>query len=228
MNNFKNRYRNLTEMLSLYADLDEQIERKTKENKVKPFCSKRCCLCCDEYFYVSKLEYFVIKHYLLSNGCELDSLIQRSKQQCRELHDIHPDEFDSLLNEQTDPFGCGDDRNIKSFMSCIFLKDKKCSIYPVRPIICRLYGISYSYAYCDKILQKLMKVYDNIDKYTKVLLSRMIDMPYHEGLRFGIDYVNAESEGGVTFRHASKPLPLFWWFAHDREYSDDYEMYTKK
>ena len=82
---------------------------------------KQCGECCGNII-VTKLEMQNIMTY-----CEANK-----------LSFTHPVEFIPTHNNQVT-------FNIKMGASCpLLLQDNKCSIYPVRPLICRLYGTVYS------------------------------------------------------------------------------------
>jgi len=206
------RYRNVAEMLDLYKELDGEISQKIEFNKVKPFCAKVCCECCDEYFYVSEVEYRAIKHFLKESNIDVTAYIAESKRQSEQLVAEYPQEWDKLCSSDTKDFQeLSDDGALRKFAPCIFLKDGICKIYPVRPIICRLYGISMYYNWCDEIENAIRGMSNgNID--WNVLNARLIDVPYDFKLRIGIDFIMLKNGN----QHNAKPFPMFWWFANER------------
>ena len=215
------KYNTLGDMIELYNALDNQINVKMQQNGVEPFCKKGCKHCCDEYFYVSMVEYFAIKNYLESRGKKVTSFYKKSTALCAKLSAAYPNEWNKLTSEANNITEDTDDRAILKFSDCIFLKNKKCSIYPARPIICRLYGISYSYEYCDDITTKLL---DSFSENPNMIFKHMIDIPYCDELRIGIDYINL----GGGFTHFRKPYPLFWWIANDGKYEQEYTDFCKE
>ena len=59
-------------------------------------------------------------------------------------------------------------KNIQKGGVCPFLIDKKCSVYPYRPIICRVHGLAYlcnnmtvKVPYCVNVGKNYHKVYEN-------------------------------------------------------------------
>ena len=104
-------------------DLDNRLEDYFKFHKELIFCQKGCSICCEKGDYpLSELEL----KYLMQGYVALDYF---TKQQVQE--------------------------NFKQIVkggACPFLIDNKCSIYPYRPIICRVHGLAYL---CDDNTVKL-------------------------------------------------------------------------
>ena len=74
----------------------------------------------------------------------------------------------SRLNDKEKIIVQNNIKNIKRGGACPFLIDKKCSIYPYRPIICRVHGLAYichnevvKVPYCAKEGKNYTKVYKN-------------------------------------------------------------------
>lgn len=222
-NSNKNRYKTFEEMLSFFKELDELVEKKKSEKRVKFVCKKGCYDCCSDYFYISKLEYFMIRQHLVSTGINIEAIIKKCKLLCQKLSETSIDEFNKLLDEEATINNSFDDTAIRTFLPCVLLENTQCSVYPVRPIICRLYGISYSYVNCDKVLKKCLKLFSSNKLSDKLILKRMIDLPYGEPL-CGIDYIAANNQ----YLHISRPFPLFWWFGNDENYLEEYKSFIQE
>jgi len=213
-------FRALESMKKLYIDMDTEIKNKIALNNVEPICTNGCYECCYEYFTVSKIEYFVIKHFLLSNKINIDHLIKESIIIVEEFKKLYPEKFEVLnVSSQINIVKAYEDNDIREFAKCPFLINGSCSVYEVRPIICRLYGTSYTYPSCEKILNKCRNPYNGQTIESKVL-KHMIDLPIMTEYSPGIDH----DFYGNNFQ---KPYPLFWWIAHDKQYQDEYNQYTK-
>ena len=96
------------------SDLDKKLEEYFKIHKEFIHCKLGCSACCEKGDYpLSKIE--------------LEYLMQG---------------FIALNNETKIKV----QNNVKKMIkgeSCPFLIDKKCSVYPFRPIICRVHGLAY-------------------------------------------------------------------------------------
>ncbi|MEG2372443.1 MAG: YkgJ family cysteine cluster protein [Hydrogenoanaerobacterium sp.] len=197
----------LENVMLAYENIDREIELQQKENRIKFFCYKGCSACCDEYFYVSKGEYLAINQYLSEHGITAET-IEKAAEQKHRLKEVYSEEYNKLNSTTFKANGFDDNQISKGFAQCIFLKDGACSIYPVRPIICRLYGISHSYAVCEGIMEKCKVFWHNREKMQEKLKAHTVDIPYDERWSAGIDYII--DNGNTVFL---KPFPLFWWFS---------------
>ena len=120
-------------------ELDKRLQEYFKLHKEHINCTVGCSSCCEN------------GDYPLS-AIELEYLMQG---------------FMSLNNQ--------DKRTVQDNIKCIvqggvcpFLIDKKCSVYPYRPIICRVHGLAYlcqdntvKVPYCAKEGKNYAKVYAN-------------------------------------------------------------------
>jgi len=95
-------------------NLDEKLKKYFKLHKEHIYCKSGCSHCCESGDYpISALEL----EYLMLGFSKLQN--------------------DKKIIVQT---------NVKNMVKggvCPFLIDKQCSIYPYRPIICRVHGIAY-------------------------------------------------------------------------------------
>lgn len=93
---------------------DEKLKSYFEIHKDYIYCACGCSECCEKGDYpISNLEL----EYLMQGFIELDN---KEKKQVQE----------NL-------------KNIEKGGACPFLLNKQCSIYPYRPIICRVHGIAY-------------------------------------------------------------------------------------
>lgn len=160
-----------------YKDFLEELDKRLQEyfefHKEHINCAIGCSFCCEN------------GDYPLS-AIELEYLMQG---------------FMSL-NNQDKIIVQNNIKNIVQGGACPFLIDKKCSVYPYRPIICRVHGLAYlckdntvKVPYCAKEGKNYTKVYadgeitinpikENLD--TSVLLK---DFDYGE-IRNLIDWIH--------------------------------------
>ncbi|MEG0429949.1 MAG: YkgJ family cysteine cluster protein [Hydrogenoanaerobacterium sp.] len=198
----------LKNALAEYDNIDEIIKKQQEENNVKFFCYKGCSDCCDEYFYISESEYLAIRQYVAAHGV---SNHQAAVEQRQKLKDSYPNEFDKLLSPVVQADSFDDNKVPKGFAPCIFLKDGACSIYPVRPILCRLYGVSRSYALCKYIFKRCRGFLRSKAGFQKRLESHTVNVPYGKKWIEGIDFI-VDNGNTVLMRQ----LPLFWWFSSEK------------
>jgi Fe-S-cluster containining protein len=96
----------------VYALIDEVITNHFKEHNITLICSKGCSICCkNTELPVLDIEMRLIKKYIktMINSPIIDGLLKNIKY------------FD------------------KNKLCCPFLVNKICSVYEVRPIVCRVY-----------------------------------------------------------------------------------------
>lgn len=124
--------------------LDKKLDEYFKSHASLLCCKKRCSVCCERGDYpISELELKYLMQGFLSLENELKSQVQ--------------DNF----------------KNIKKGGTCPFLINKECSIYPYRPIVCRVHGLAY------------------------LLKNRVVKLPYctNEGKNYSNLYKNGEFIG---------------------------------
>lgn len=207
----------LAGLLKKYVMLDKEIERKRSENNVKFICHKGCDNCCSSYFYVSQIEYFAIKRYLEKNNADFKQLKEKARIVLDLLKCSHVAEYNklkSLINDLDEIF---DDEALSYFRQCIFLNKGCCSIYSVRPFICRLHGVSNKFVVCDKVYNKSKQMLSkrlDIDK----LKNYTVDVPYREEYKNNVDYFILDN-GRVNY---IRPYPLFWWVVNDDLFHESY------
>lgn len=141
-------------MLSLESEADTIINSYYSKHRVKPACKKGCSECCSTVFSVSIVEFFLICREMMKFDFKRIALIkQRVLQGISYLNSEHP----ALLNYFRSDHSDLDYKNmsLKTYelskgvnIDCPFLAElpnrvRICSIYNVRPLICRISGTSY-------------------------------------------------------------------------------------
>lgn len=141
-------------MLSLYSRADQLIDRHYYRNKVKPVCRKGCSECCSTVFCVSIVEFFIICREMIKFNQKRIALV---KHRVSESIDYLKSEKPSLLNYfRSNHSGSNfKDMSVNIYelskgvkIDCPFLtvhtdRERVCSVYNVRPLICRIAGTSY-------------------------------------------------------------------------------------
>lgn len=119
--------------------IDALIERDKRFGYAPPFCHKGCCNCCHELVYCTAEEAADIHEYCRENGVGIDY-----EKLARQLDYI---EFDTRM-DHTGGTTWNDQK--PEDQSCVFLDrvDKCCTIWPVRPLVCRVHLAEDTDAYC--------------------------------------------------------------------------------
>ncbi|MFX4260732.1 YkgJ family cysteine cluster protein [Pelotomaculum propionicicum] len=141
-------------MLSLYARADTLINCHYSKHSVKPVCRKGCSECCGTVFCVSIVEFFLICREMIKFDHKKIALVKhRVLQGISYLNNKQPELLKCFRSDHSQM----DFKNmsLKIYelsrgvkLDCPFLTeltngDKICSIYNVRPLICRISGTSY-------------------------------------------------------------------------------------
>lgn len=141
-------------MLSLYARADRLIDSHYSKHNVKPICRKGCSECCSTVFNVSIIEFFLICREMIKLDFKRIALVKhRVLQSISYLNCEQPELLNYLRSDHSEL----DFKNmsLKIYelskgvnLDCPFLteltnRERICSVYNVRPLICRIAGTSY-------------------------------------------------------------------------------------
>lgn len=111
-------------------------------------CRKGCSQCCNDYFFISESEFLQILEELIYRKININDYISKAKAVKKHIEKVHPEiikklnEFMPKSVDNIDESFFKDSINPPDLPACIFLDNNKCSIYNVRPSICRGYGLS--------------------------------------------------------------------------------------
>lgn len=163
--------------------------------EITNLCVDGCSICCSDYFFVSENEFLMIAENLMSEGESIESYIEKAKNTEKIIQEQYPELIEKMNKNmsggQHDFLSSEyflDTERLEDFPKCIFLnKHHKCSIYNVRPIICRTYGTMDC---CDIIANPKVSIQQQ-DELMKNMLIRSKDKK-------------------VIIK---RPYPLFYWFA---------------
>ncbi|PLX66638.1 MAG: hypothetical protein C0602_11235 [Denitrovibrio sp.] len=116
--------KSLTELMRLVTELAEEEANRSisKEERDHMDCKEGCCICCRVHVPVLRPEALRIKHYLAENlnEQEQNELLAKMKKMCIEIRCL--DEIERIFVNK----------------KCVFLgSNGQCTIYPVRPLLCR-------------------------------------------------------------------------------------------
>ena len=191
---YENSY--VASLYKLQRDIDQEIEKQAKEKEIEIECKRGCCECCSQCFCVSETEFVQILDFMKRERPqnELLGIIEKSKYQWNFLKANDPLIAQKLqstltlrelwqLNTISLPF------------SCIFLdKGHSCTIYKIRPLICRICGVGYSTILFNRPCHK------NPDQY-------WIDFTSFDKRMNNFLFLNDQNKTIIR-----RPVPLFYYF----------------
>ncbi len=147
-------------MLTLYSRVDTLIISYYSKHKVKPVCKKGCSECCSTLFCVSIVEFFLICREMIKFDPKRTAQVKhRVLQAINYLEKEQPALLDYFKFDHS-----GQNFNNMSLriyelsksvkIECPFLtgfsaRQSTCSIYNVRPLICRIFGTTYYTSFED-------------------------------------------------------------------------------
>lgn len=200
----------IANLYRLQNEIDQEIEKQKGEKKLEFECKKGCIECCSQYFCVSESEFILIFDYIIKNWemNKVEDIIDKCKEQWWVIKKDYPG-FAEILKENI----TGKDKHdfLKTIMfnpsklpfPCVFLdkKDNSCSIYKVRPLICRVHGISIIDSNNDnEPCSKIKSILENKDRLVN------LEKYYDEIFRF---IFIKDNDNRVIVR---RPFPLFYFF----------------
>ena len=166
-------------LIKIYNELDSKIA-----SDVKCKCSDNCSKCCYDYFYISEEEFLVIMYYLEKNFTKdkiqeifnrADEYMENIKKNYREEYNKLNDITYGLVDYNSYDKGKFIPRIMRTEKSCVFLENGRCSIYEVRPYICRTFGTLNNVFFCDDVIvEKDEFEYNGLEK----ILNKGINSEY--------------------------------------------------
>lgn len=141
-------------MLSLYSRADILIDNHYSKQKIKPVCRKGCSECCSTVFCVSIVEIFLICREMIKFDIKRIALVkQRVLRSIAYLSSEQQELYRYFTSDHSELDFKDMSLNIYELsrgvnLDCPFLieltnRARICSIYDVRPLICRIAGTSY-------------------------------------------------------------------------------------
>lgn len=190
-------------------------------------CIKGCSQCCSDYFFVTENEFLLILEELLFRKMNIDKYIDKAKEVMDYIGKFHIEIIEKLNESMPMSFDkiditfFQDSINPDDLPACIFLENNMCSIYSVRPSICRGYGTTEK---CEKI--------------------KNMNCDFQEKNKMFMETSIISKNGNMESSILKRPYPLFYWFAYfldDSKYNltmekvkrigntknDDYYDFTK-
>lgn len=199
--NYINENSYIADLYKLQNDIDLEIEKQEKDNKLKFKCKPGCCECCSQCYCVSETEFIQILDYIKRNWTkeEIEALINKADRQWDTIKEDYS-EIAKILQNTVPLKELYQLNRMKMPFPCLFLNNNMCSIYQVRPLVCRIHGTGYANTVFMNIpCGKNNNIYEHLENFVNlVTFSKRIN-------RFVLlNYYNA-----IIIR---KPAPLFYDF----------------
>jgi Fe-S-cluster containining protein len=143
-------------------------------NNIEPYCKAGCFYCCNDFFFVSDIEFdIIIKELEKWSKNKFNRLLQRIESYWNQFQkkyptvaydfQVHKYTFGQLINE----INRSEIIN-KTSIPCPFLDNEgKCSIYNVRPFVCRTFGTTKSIVNNDEFQYKICDLVGGQSEYDK-------------------------------------------------------------
>ena len=213
------------ELIKFYNELDGKIEKEIEDKSLNVLCGQGCSECCTDYFTITEVEFAVIMDYLKrQKGVEyILNIISKGLMMKNKFKENYPEFYEQL---EVDTTGYSNEMNIKTNINnmpskqgfkCIFLNEQnECSIYKVRPIICRGHGICYHSGnlYDYKVCSKIPSILNN--------RSNMVDIEEYYNKELSFQYYNSEERNCTLER---RRYPIFYFIKMYFEKERDLEKY---
>jgi Fe-S-cluster containining protein len=152
-------------LLKFYSRLDEDIARFQQGKEGQIICRKGCTGCCSDIVLTTNTEFDLIVYELRKwEPKQLTILFAKTKHAWEMFSEINPDAAEHYSKTRTNDSILFDDidvalQTIKLPVPCPFLFHDSCSIYPVRPVVCRTHGVTKwgeeeEFRVCEKIKER--------------------------------------------------------------------------
>lgn len=131
----------------LYVAVDNatarELDRQLGENGVVPTCTPGCCHCCRFHVVLNIAEAYTLTQYIkrVFSADRIDAIRMRT---------LRWHEWDDSRAGRIRAPGAGDGSDFAGYQHfCPLLLNGSCSVYPVRPMVCRTHYVSSDARYCD-------------------------------------------------------------------------------
>jgi len=175
------------EILDMFKDADELIKKELEslqdKKSIIPTCKKGCVYCCRQPISISVPEAHAIGQYIKRNFDEKETtdLKTRILEWLSWVKTELSTHLQQGLNEAEALFSYG--------QYCPLLKENECSVYPVRPLLCRSYFVSSDVRSClppnnPNVINKEPSEISEIQIATKPCRERVVAFVEMIGMEF--------------------------------------------
>lgn len=206
--------------LKLYSDLDNELSTKNHSQ-----CKKGCAECCSQFFNISEIEFAIIMDYLMmSLGKDgVNKIIEKALKLSNDFKAKLPDYYNQLEEDVTGYSNLDFCMTIvkglpyKQGFPCVFLaENNSCSVYSVRPLICRIHGLAYFSRDIDHELCSLIKS-SELNKKNMICVDKY---------RAAFDGLNTFKIGDKRFMRRGYPIFYFFKLYFENNSIDDYFKFS--
>lgn len=199
-------------LIRLYSELDTKVAKHYEESLFPSYCKKGCSYCCYDSFAISQIEFDLIlkkisKHYSQE---QIENLFNKALDYIEQIKKEDPVYYQLLESDGTKDQEAlikqvehASNKKRTSF-PCVFLEDGMCSVYDVRPYICRAFGNSHvsddynlNFEVCEVI------------PGSKTLVNESPNFDEIEDVRKNLTAILAT---GAKFNFQTRSYPIFYWF----------------
>lgn len=200
-------------LIRLYNELDAKIESHYENSLFPSYCKKGCSHCCYDAFSISQIEFDLILKELNKrlNKSQIEKLFENALNQVEQIKVEDPLYYEIL---ETDGSKDQDayfkqvnhaDKMRRTPFPCVFLEDGMCSVYDIRPYVCRSFGNSHvtspyslkGYEVCEVI------------PGSKVLESQSPNIDEIDDARTHLTSIRVPK---AKFVFQTRQYPIFYWF----------------
>lgn len=137
------------------SELANSLAKRTYQQNQPIACVKGCSWCCFQPVYLTTQEALLIYEYVMQafDSLQIKTIQSKSKSKFKKTRNLTEEKKQSIIH------------------ACPFLVDNSCSVYPVRPMACRIY-LSMDVDSCKK-------KYDNAGD--KTIFPALFDFPLKVG-----------------------------------------------
>jgi Fe-S-cluster containining protein len=132
----------IQEIKNTYHDIDRMI------GSIPNVCSKGCSYCCYQSIKIVASEELTISEYLDKNVDDDKKQIIKSQLETWTEYFFENTPDNKVLNDED--ILKFEERVVRDSIPCFFLIEGKCSIYPVRPLVCRTHIVADNPEFCNK------------------------------------------------------------------------------
>jgi Fe-S-cluster containining protein len=198
------------------ADIDQKKELlngiyTVYSNWIKCFslaCQMGCAACCTQSVSMTSLEGEVILDFIKRNGMEIwlsEKLAQASRGKAKTALTMNQFADACLKHREID----GDSLGSWDFAPCVFLEEKLCSIYEVRPFGCRSFGSLVQCAEDRAAEMESMHLAVNT-VFTQIIEHLSSDGGYCSNMTdILLNLKNREDRDGKLYLLLAQPIPGF-------------------
>jgi Fe-S-cluster containining protein len=148
-------YDNLSLAASFQSHLDKVIQKALEKTEYKISCRKGCCFCCYQHVEISDHEAQLILEWCRDKKIKIDwEYLKKQISYTR----------NNWINQE--------------HKKCVFLKKGLCSIYDIRPMVCRKYFVTSEPEDCKMDVLREVSVFADMEAET-VVSAIMNIIPFH-------------------------------------------------